>query len=77
MQVFTVKEVAEYLDCSQSSIRSLVRDNAIPFFRIGVKLNFNKDAIDNWIHRQETQNMQEKERRYIWTKKICEILLEC
>lgn len=58
MQIFSVKEVAEYLECSQSSIRSLVRDNAIPFFRIGVKLNFNKDAIDNWIHRQEIQNMQ-------------------
>lgn len=58
MQIFSVKEVAQYLECSQSSIRSLVRDNAIPFFRIGVKLNFNKDAIDNWIHRQEIKNMQ-------------------
>lgn len=67
MQIFSVREVAQYLDCSQSSIRSLVRDNAIPFFRIGVKLNFNKDAIDNWIHRQEMQNMQVKEnvRRYL------------
>lgn len=67
MQIFSVREVAQYLDCSQSSIRSLVRDNAIPFFRIGVKLNFNKDAIDNWIHRQEMQNMQENEKmgRYL------------
>lgn len=58
MEIFNVKEIAQYLDCSQSSIRSLVRDNAIPFFRIGTKINFNKEAIDNWIHRQEMKNMK-------------------
>ena len=58
MQVFTVKEVAEYLNCSVSSIRSLVRTRNIPFFRIGSKLNFNREAVDNWIHNQELSNMQ-------------------
>ena len=58
MQVFTVKEVAEYLNCSVSSIRSLVRNKEIPCFRIGSKLNFNKEAVDNWIHNQEIKNMQ-------------------
>lgn len=65
MEIFNVKEIAQYLDCSESSIRSLVRDNSIPFFRIGAKLNFNKEAIDVWVHNQEIQNMQEKVRRYI------------
>lgn len=58
MQVFTVKEVANYLNCSVSSIRSLVRNKEIPHFRIGSKLNFNREAVDTWIHNQETQNMQ-------------------
>ena len=57
MQIFTVKEVAEYLHCSVSSIRTLVRNKQIPFFRIGSKLNFNKEAVDTWVHNQEMQNM--------------------
>ena len=60
MQIFTVKEVANYLNCSASSIRTLVRNKNIPFFRIGSKLNFNKEAVDNWVHNQEITNMQSK-----------------
>ncbi len=61
MEIFTVKEVANYLNCSVSSIRSLVRNKEIPHFRIGSKLNFNKEAVDNWVHNQEIQNMQYEE----------------
>ena len=61
MQIFTVKEVANYLNCSVSSIRTLVRKKEIPYFRIGSKLNFNKEAVDNWIHNQEIQNMKHEE----------------
>ena len=46
------------MNCSISSIRTLVRNKAIPYFRIGSKLNFKKEAVDNWIHNQEIQNMQ-------------------
>lgn len=58
MQVFTVKEVAEYLHCSVSSVRVLVRKKEIPHFRIGSKLYFNKDAVDNWVKMQELKNLQ-------------------
>lgn len=58
MKVFTVKQVAEYLNCSVSTIRNLVKNNTIPFFRIGTKLNFNKEAVDIWVRNQEIQNMQ-------------------
>ena len=61
MQVFNVKEVANYLSCSVSSIRPLVRNREIPYFRIGSKLNFNKEAVDDWVHNQELQNMQHEE----------------
>ena len=59
MKVYNVKEVAEYLNCSVSAIRTLVRNKQIPFFRIGSKLNFNKEAVDRWVHNQELQNMQQ------------------
>ena len=58
MEVMNVKEVARYLKCSESSIRNLVRDKKIPVFKINSKLNFNKLAIDNWIHNQEMMNLQ-------------------
>ena len=60
MEIMNVKEVSEYLNCSQSSIRNLVRDNKIPVFKINSKLNFNKEAIDNWIHTQELMSLQPK-----------------
>jgi len=58
MNVMNVKEVAEYLKCSESSIRNLVRDKKIPVFKINTKLNFNKEAIDNWVHNQEVLSLQ-------------------
>ena len=40
MQVFTVKEVADYLKCSVSSVRGLVRNKEIPYFRIRKQIKF-------------------------------------
>lgn len=57
-QIFTVKEVAKFLNCSTSSIRTLVRTKSIPMFKIGAKLNFSKSAIESWIAYQEKNNMQ-------------------
>lgn len=61
MEVMSVKEVAEYLKCSESSIRNMVRANKIPVFKINTKLNFNKEAIDNWVHNQEMMSLQTRE----------------
>lgn len=58
MEIMNVKEVAEYLNCSCSKIRNMVRDKQIPNFRIGSKLNFNKQTIDIWVHNQELINIQ-------------------
>ena len=56
MEIFDVKETANYLNCSISSVRKLVRENKIPFFRIGTKLSFKKKTIDDWICNQENSN---------------------
>jgi excisionase family DNA binding protein len=55
-KIFDVKEIAIYLNCSISSVRKLVRNKEIPYFRIGSKLNFSKESIDIWIQTQEKQN---------------------
>lgn len=60
MEVLNVREVAQYLKCSESKIRNLVRDKAIPNFRIGAKINFNKEAINCWVKNQELLNTNQQ-----------------
>lgn len=54
--VFNIKEVAEYLRTSESSIRNHVRDRKIPFFKVGSLIFFRKAIIDEWIVGQEKKN---------------------
>ena len=60
MDIMNVKELAKYLKCSESVIRNWIRDNAIPYFRIGYRINFNKEAINEWIKNQEIKNMKQQ-----------------
>lgn len=52
-QVFNVKELSEYLQISSSSVRKLVRENSVPYFRILSKILFNKESIDLWLKNKE------------------------
>lgn len=51
-EVFNVKEVAEYLHCSTSTIRKLMRKKEIPSFRVAYRVFFKKSIIDQWINNQ-------------------------
>lgn len=51
-KVFDVKEVADYLRCSQSTVRKLLRKREIPCFRIACRIYFKKSLIDLWIQNQ-------------------------
>jgi len=57
MEVLTVKEVANYLNCSTSVVRKLVLNKKIPFYRVGTRILFRKIAIDNWVYTQEKENI--------------------
>lgn len=52
-KVINIKELANYLSCSVSTIRRLVKEDKIPYFRIGVKLYFNLLSIKEWIKENE------------------------
>jgi len=52
--VFNVKELAEYLSVSESTVRKLVREKSVPHFRIYSKILFDKELIDLWL--KEKQN---------------------
>jgi excisionase family DNA binding protein len=55
-KVLNVKEVKECLCVSESTIRKLVRENKIPYFRITSKILFDQDLIDKWIEKNSSKN---------------------
>lgn len=51
-KILDVKELATYLRCSQSTVRKLLRNKEIPFFRVAYRIYFKKSLIDLWIQNQ-------------------------
>lgn len=51
--ILTVKEMAKYLNCSESCIRKLKQESKIPYFRVATKILFDKNIIDNWIYQNQ------------------------
>lgn len=47
--IMDVRKVAEYLNFSEKKIRNLVRDNSIPYSKIGGQYRFIKQEIDGWL----------------------------
>lgn len=58
MTTLTVAEAAGKLKVSTSTIYDLVRKKQIPHFRIGQKIFFRVDALDNWITTLEVEGMK-------------------
>lgn len=54
----TAKEVAEYLGISLDMVYLLVREKRIVHFRIGSRILFKKEAIDNWIESQMIDSVE-------------------
>jgi excisionase family DNA binding protein len=48
-EILTVKELAAYLRCHQSTIYRLVRRGEIPHFMLGSDFRFERSAIERWI----------------------------
>ena len=49
----TMKETAEYLGVSYWLVTQLVRRKQIPCSRVGGKVLFRKEALDNYLQKQE------------------------
>ena len=50
-EIVTVKDLAKYLHCHQSTIYRLVKRREIPGFRLGGGWRFKLDEIDSWCRR--------------------------
>ena len=46
---FDVKTVSQYIGCSESSTRKMVRLNLIPYYKVFSRILFDKIAIDEWL----------------------------
>lgn len=55
---FTVKETAQYIGVSKDLIYKMVRTKEIPFIRIGRRVLFRKESIDQWLHSQKIASDQ-------------------
>ncbi|CRK83429.1 helix-turn-helix domain-containing protein [Neobacillus massiliamazoniensis] len=53
----TVIETAAYLGVSKDSIYTLVRENSIPYVRVGKRILFRKETIDSWMQMQEKNHV--------------------
>ena len=51
-EVLNVKELTQYLRCSDSTVRKLIQNKEIPNFRIANRIYFKKALIDMWIQNQ-------------------------
>ena len=49
----TMKETAEYLGVSYWLVTQLVKRKKIPCSRVGGKVLFRKEALDNYLQKQE------------------------
>ncbi|MBF0406889.1 MAG: helix-turn-helix transcriptional regulator [Candidatus Riflebacteria bacterium] len=57
MEILSAKDIASYLNINEKKVYQLVKDNEIPFTRIGGKLVFSREIIDRWI-RENTASEQ-------------------
>ena len=56
-KMYSIEEIAIYLDVSVPFIRKLIRSKEIPYYRIGNRLKFDKNEIDEWleIHKERDE----------------------
>lgn len=59
---FDTRELAIYLNISIGMVRKLIRNDELPYMRIGAKILINKSDIDVWLL-SRTRNLEDLEER--------------
>jgi excisionase family DNA binding protein len=59
-KVLTIKEVADYLGVHASTVYKYAQQGTIPAFKIGSDWRFSQKHIDNWIDKEMTKGVKEK-----------------
>jgi excisionase family DNA binding protein len=61
-EVYTVPEIAAYLKVSQSTVRSLVREDEIPYVRVRGRVLFFIPKIREWVSSLHARGTEKKEK---------------
>lgn len=51
-----IKEASEFLGCGEWKLRQLVKENKIPYYRIGNRIKFSEQALEKWINSEMKRN---------------------
>ncbi|MED2945470.1 helix-turn-helix domain-containing protein [Bacillus swezeyi] len=54
----TPQEVADFLGVHKETIYIMVRKREIPHFRVGKKIFFRVDSLNEWIRKQEQESTE-------------------
>jgi len=57
--VLGIKEVAEYLKISKSTVYKFTMEHQIPHYKVGRKAYFRKEEIDQWINKGKVKTREE------------------
>jgi excisionase family DNA binding protein len=58
-QTLSAKEAAKYIGISYWLILEIAKRKEIPCIRIGSRVLFRKDALDNWMAEREVESVQQ------------------
>ena len=57
-EICDIQTLSSYLKVSVSEVRKLVRENKVPYFRVGNRLRFDLKKINNWLEKLEEENVK-------------------
>ena len=55
-EICDIQDLSSYLKVSVSEVRKLVRENKVPYFRVGNRLRFDLKSINTWLEKLEEEN---------------------
>ena len=59
-EILTIQELSDYLKVPVSTLYKLVREGAIPSFKVGKHWRFHMAAIDRWIAKSGDESQTEQ-----------------
>jgi len=62
-KLWTVKEVAEYLQLDEHTIYRMAREGKIPAFKVANQWRFKREMIEEWLQRQINTHKKEWKKR--------------
>ena len=59
MNILTVKQTANKLNCSERTVYRLVQNNELPHIRLGGMILFNEDTLNDYLQKLENKTKKE------------------